>query len=399
MSLINNLKLVKKHWVSVVLFLLIVIIYSLFKCESILRWGFFGYYFSMIYYWRLEVVEKIKKTWKLRREIRDREYFYIIEDNNVTDIIKRRSLGEAVLFIMSGVCFTVMLLLNSIPIEYFNLFGDIIVVFLTGVACLLVVALILHFRYYWTSVYYLLIPFIVTTLVLINEEAGIADLHKTTFILKSFIYLGITYAILTLLLPIPYLRKISQKTFLVGTVLSIIIPAVTEYIWLDSLLAEVNQGLQVQQMILESGLSSELIFFLNTPEVLQILTELKNLLFPIIVKEQFDMVSVFSFLWLSGYTIGSMIIGIKLKLGDSKARDIYDKIILSEDEVCYSDLRDIIFYGDELYRYRIMDKSQYRILINTYESSKVFSKIQYNWSINILKYCRFGFVKLLKKLI
>ena len=79
--------------------------------------------------------------------------------------------------------------------------------------------------------------------------------------------------------------------------------------------------------------------------------------------------SLMRFLMLTSYSIGSIIINLKIKLGESKSKDIYDKIILSE-EVKYTELRDCIFYGGAKYEDKILSNPDYRFIILKEESCR-----------------------------
>ena len=64
-----------------------------------------------------------------------------------------------------------------------------------------------------------------------------------------------------------------------------------------------------------------------------------------------------------------MIITFLIIIQESKSKDIYDKIILSE-EVKYTELRDCIFYGGAKYEDKILSNPDYRFIILKEESCR-----------------------------
>ena len=107
--------------------------------------------------------------------------------------------------------------------------------------------------------------------------------------------------------------------------------------------------------------------------------------------ETSSILGTMNFLCISSYSLGSFIINMKLKLGDSKAKEIYSELIAqektskSDDSQTYSKIRDCIFYGGESYKNRIIDNLKYRELIDKVEFSKTKHTIRHNCFINLLK--------------
>ncbi|HFU3943010.1 TPA: hypothetical protein ACGO2T_001748 [Streptococcus suis] len=373
-----NQRLNRKQIISVVSFVAIIFISERLKNTTVSVLFFTIFYFTMLFYWCKEIKKRFCDKWETHKQVRSRNYFYIKDSRNIVDITKRREVGFDLLLVVYIIFFGIVLLVTISRVIQLSVFYNIFLVILSLGIFFVVMAIILHMRYYWTSFYYYVIP-----IILLGID-NIEEVSSTNFILKYFLLTIFVYSIFTVLLPIPYLRRISNSTFVVSALLSIIIPTVVEHILSNYLLNQISLQEITPNMIVNSGLPQILVDALEVPSVIQVMNDIVRLISPVIIQSQLNIFTTLSFLWLSGYTIGSIIIGVKIKLGDAIAREKTQTLYNEDGEVSYNDLRDIIYFGNESYRDRILDNSHYRMIIERYESNKEILSTNYHWSIKCL---------------
>ena len=78
-----------------------------------------------------------------------------------------------------------------------------------------------------------------------------------------------------------------------------------------------------------------------------------------------------TFILFSSYSIARILVGLKIKIGEAKAKDIYEKIE-NQENVAYEDLRDCIFYGGEKYQDKIFSNREYKNTIISTEQGFEF---------------------------
>ena len=61
---------IRKKWLTFAPLIVLAVIYNEYLNQNLSLFLFSVYYFSMLIYWRKEIVQKLKKTWELRRKIR-----------------------------------------------------------------------------------------------------------------------------------------------------------------------------------------------------------------------------------------------------------------------------------------------------------------------------------------
>ena len=72
-----------------------------------------------------------------------------------------------------------------------------------------------------------------------------------------------------------------------------------------------------------------------------------------------------------------------MKLGEIRASSIYDKIIYGK-KVTYNTLRDVVYFGGDSYKNRIIDNVVFRTIIYNKESKKEFLEVEHHWIIKLL---------------
>ena len=379
----KNPQLTPKQWISIGSLFLIMVLNYYFKNPELLLILFSGYYFFMLVLWW----RKIRKVWantiKLRQRIQKRFYFYVTESGYKTDIIKRRKIGKVILitaygiFFVLGISFT---LFNRIGLNLhkIKILGVGINVVSLIVMLLVLTAVLLNMRYYWTSLYYYVIPIVSLGL----SSVKIDDIGSTESIIRYFCFVIIMYLIFTLLLPVPYLRKVTNSTLIFGALFSIIVPTLMEHILSNYVIGQFAQSTMTVQN-LSNVLPRDFYDSLYKSGFIKEINETIELLFLVIIKSKLKIFSTINFLWLSGYVLGSFIINIKLRLGEMRASSIYDRILYGE-KVTYNALRDVVYFGGESYKNRIIDNVVYRTIIYNKESKKEFLEVEYHWIIILL---------------
>lgn len=379
----NNLQLTPKQWISIGSLFLIMVLNYYFKNPELLFILFSGYYFFMLVLWRKEIIKEWINTKKHRQRIQKRFYFHVTESGYKTDIIKRRKIGRVVLLTLYGIFFALGILFYLFNIIGLNLHKiKILGVGIDDVnliVMLLVLAVVLlNMRYYWTSLYYYVIPIVSLGL----SSVKIEDIGSTESIIKYFCFLIMMYVIFVLLLPIPYLRKVTSSTLIFGALLSIIIPVLMEHVLSNYIIGQFTQPTMIMHKF--SNISpNEFNYLLHKSGYIDEINEIIELLFLVIIKSKLKIFSTINFLWLSGYVLGSFVINIKLKLGEMRASSIYDRIIYGE-KVTYNTLRDVVYFGGDSYKNRIIDNVVFRTIIYNKESKKEFLEVEHHWIIKLL---------------
>lgn len=379
----NNLQLTPKQWISIGSLFLIMVLNYYFKNPELLFILFSGYYFFMLVLWRREIIKEWINTKKLRQRIQKRFYFYVTESGYKTDIIKRRKIGRVVLLTVYGIFFALGILFYLFNIIGLNLhkikiLGVGIDVVSLIVMLLVLAVVLLNMRYYWTSLYYYVIPIVSLGL----SSVKIEDIGSTESIIKYFCFLIMMYVIFVLLLPIPYLRKVTSSTLIFGALLSIIIPVLIEHILSNYIIGQFTQPTMIMHKF-SNILPNEFNYLLHKSGYTDEINEIIELLFLVIIKSKLKIFSTINFLWLSGYVLGSFVINIKLKLGEMRASSIYDRIIYGG-KVTYNTLRDVVYFGGDSYKNRIIDNVVFRTIIYNKESKKEFLEVEHHWIIKLL---------------
>ncbi|EGD31137.1 hypothetical protein [Streptococcus sanguinis] len=343
----------------------------------------------MIFWWRKELVSKIKEKINIFKDVKQKKYFLITESNHTSDIVRRREIGDIVLEIV-GLSFVAILLGYSLIMKVFPktelYFKNIVLVVLGIMLVIFLVSVLNNLRYYWTSLYYYIIPFI---FIVICRQ----DVVKKSNILMFFLWIAVAYLIFAMSLPIYILRKITNNIILLSIFISVIIPIVFNHLLVKYIMEYINQSRSdidiYKQMIHQYKIPKAIVDYIyKTPETFKMFNTIID---KWTTNETSSILGTMNFLCISSYSLGSFIINMKLKLGDSKAKEIYSELIAqektskSDDSQTYSKIRDCIFYGGESYKNRIIDNLKYRELIDKVEFSKTKHTIRHNCFINLLK--------------
>lgn len=345
-------------------------------------------FFALIIMWRINYVKLISNTIKLGKEIRNKKYFFVTEKGYISDIIKRRMLSKNFCIIIY-----IMFLIISIFIIFIkpniikNIFFNYIYIILLLIASF---SIIVFFKNYLTNFLYYLIPWIIVIETIKYENIKLIIIFLTIAL--------ISYSILTLLWPIYSLRKISSKTWLFGFLATFLATIVFEYIFKfyinEKVQSELLFNYYLVELLEQQTLPSEVVRFLKDNP--NLLNKFEKILISYELNEIYSKISLIRFLILSSYSIGKIVIDLKIRLGELKARDIYNKIRKSEN-VKYSDLRDCIFYGGEKYEDKIFANPSFEYTIVEKESN--FKKCDEVILLKFLNELRDSSLNFLKKFI
>lgn len=348
---------------------------------------------------RRKICEVINKNYLLLKDIRKRKYFYITEEGYKKDLMKRREFGT---FIFRIACLFVLLfiiaLLPLISLYRFKYVNALLFI-LTLIAF---VAIVINFRNYLTSLYYYIVPLCLLAVSLeYNVDLSTFD-GILTFIARSLI----TYVVFTIMLSLPSLRKITRTSWMLGVLTTLLLPLVLEHVLPNMTTSMMRDNLAVKTITIEM-LQNTGQFTDDVVETIKsnpILLEILNKFVHIVAFNKADkdvrLLYTIEFLCVSSYSIGALLINIKLRLGESKAKDIYKELLsnnVTNDLEKYKLLRDCVFYGGQKFEESIMKNSEYVNIINEHESSKEFYEEKREWILipllivswfnNLLKKC------------
>lgn len=326
---------------------------------------------GLIYFWHDFLKKWLCNMSVLYHEVRMREYFFVTDEGYRTDLKKRRELGEKIYKITNFSFFTVIILLVGLSI----IFGKITIPISVLSSVFLWIAtagIMLQARNYLTSLYYYLIPIIPVLLYI--------DLLKRSEILALiifFVLIAIIYLIFVLIVPIHSLRKINNTTLIFGVLLSIAVPILFEYIisihFSDYFLSTINP--LVYKEFMQSIESKQVYnFIIDNPDISNLLKIILDTLGRVELNEEKEIFSRMSFLWLSSYAIGSLIINAKLKIGSLVAKDLFMKVqqAVHKENVKYELLRDCVYFGDERIQDFIVFDEVFYSIIQREERQKQF---------------------------
>ena len=358
----------------------------------------FCIFVGLVLVWRKNLIQWMKVNYNLFKDIRKRKYFFVTEKSYKTDLKKRRDLGSAV-YSLTNVGFIILILTLSFINKIFGvqiaslgvklIWGGIIVAFL---------GILFAIRNYLTGLYYYLLPWIVI-LCTIDYVHSYSNIEA---IVIFIVVVLISYIVLTLSFPLHSLRKITSSTWIFGALTTFLIPLLLEYIFkyyvTDTIHSElINRPITIESLE-NSNISMDIISFVKeNPVIIELISRFRDISVSYELNSISSELSVVRFLLLTSYSIGTIIITLKIKLGESKAKDIFSKI-KSERDVSYSELRDCIFYGGDKYEDKIMGNPIFETIILRKEES--FDKyIEDTWWIKYpSKFVR-GCSFILKKLI
>lgn len=312
----------------------------------------------------ITILLKFKDTkLPILKDVRKRKYFFVTEKGYKTDLRKRREIGNYIYWITNLFLILVVMIITPIVLRYDWLsFLKYLPIVALGFA---IFGIVLAARNYLTGLYYYLVPLIV----LLATIDYMPHCDNNIKVIAIFIlWTLLSYTVLTVLLPLHSLRKVNNTTWLFGVLTTLLISIIFEY-GLQYSFMNNSQNELISKVITVESLEQ----FKVSIKVKQIIVDLLKRF--IEISNSYEMSSINSelslmrFLMLTSYSIGSIIINLKIKLGESKSKDIYDKIILSE-EVKYTELRDCIFYGGEKYEDKILSNPDYRFIILKEESCR-----------------------------
>ena len=353
---------------------------------------------GLLCWWGKEIVEEIDDKLVKYKLIREKKLYYVTEKGYLTDLKTRKEVGRAIYYGSNIIFFLIIIvLLTTEKVQIPEVFQWILftIPFL---------GIIMSSRFYIPSLFYYSVPLISTIIFFsINDFEHLSSVESIgTFLINSSLF----YALLTLILPLHSIRKITNRSWLVGVLISLSISLLLQYIpgnMMKNMYSSVYEYRQVTIDIIEkSGASFEFITFLKSnPLVMEILKGVQHDLYDLLKYKNLATASsnfsLVSFLSISSYSLGKILFDLKLRLGEAKAKDIYE-IIENQENVDYEDLRDCIFYGGDKYQDKIFSNPEYKKTIISTEQGFEFYVEKRKWVIGISHFTQ-NVVEFLKKLI
>ncbi len=350
-----------------------------------------------LFYWcRKEIVEEIDDKRDKYKLIREKKLYYVTEKGYLTDLKSRQEIDQAIFSVIYGTIFLISIVtLFTVKIQFPEIVQYIILT-------ILILGIIMSSRFYIPSLFYYSVPLISTIIFFsINDFEHLSSVESIgTFLINSSLF----YALLTLILPLHSIRKITNRSWLVGVLISLSISLLLQYIpgnMMKNMYSSVYEYRQVTIDIIEkSGASFEFITFLKSnPLVMEILKGVQHDLYDLLKYKNLatasSIFSLVSFLSISSYSLGKILFDLKLRLGEAKAKDIYEKLE-NQENIDYEDLRDCIFYGGEKYQDKIFSNPEYKKTIISTEQGFEFYVEKRNWVIGISHFTQ-NVVEFLKK--
>lgn len=263
---------------------------------------FFGGYIFYKKKLNIIIIEKYKKLKSL-------EYYYILEKNQKTEKKIRKELidnikqvGLVVIFIILIIISAIKLILN---IENNNMLFSLIIL---SIEILIIIFLIITFAYKNAIISFFILPIILSLFVVKNTS--------TEYSLYFFIYNFVVYFLIVLIYPSSYLRKIEDNVAIWISIIMILITISGNY-----------------YLELKVNLSDKEIEYIK-------------------------------FLLGSAYAIEIVLIKLKLKKWENKAKEYYNNILYRSEKIdIYQECKRCIYYGGEEYANRILDNKNIRELI------------------------------------
>ena len=321
--------------------------------------------FVSIYYYP-EISDLFNNIKNLIKEVRDKNYFYILDESMKTDIEKRRIIDKRLFEFSTFIIMLIMSVLALILVFFSNEVVSLIsyIIFFVDLMIYL-----LRYRYYWVSFQYYLIPIAVSILIFNSYE----DIPKFSVILFYFFLVLVCYLALVIVLPIPYLRKVSNSTFFVGVILSVTIPIIINNVLNPYMVDAIKQQIQIvvtPEMIEQIGLPKEINEYLSNEQLAKIISQYREIVIDVKLDAEKELFTTLGNMCISSYTLGTLIINYKIKLGEYIAKDKYKQLSKYTGMDLYREIRDCVFYGGGHYKDKIMENGNYEELVQKIESNK-----------------------------
>lgn len=353
---------------------------------------------GLLIFWGNNLFRWLKLKYGLFKHIRNRDYFFVTEKGYKTDLKKRRELGNAVCS-LTNIGFVIIILLFSGITSIFNIQSvGWVSIIIIGCLCIAMFGILFAARNYLTGLYYYLLPWIaiLCTIDCVDSYSSIKAIVIYVLVVL------ISYIILTILLPLHSLRKITSSTWIFGVLTTLLVPLLLEYVlkyyMLDTIQNDFISKPITIDLLKTATISTDMLSFVReNPIILDLINRFREMSVSYELNSMISELSVIRFLVLTSYSLGTIIIMLKIKLGESKAKDIYSRIKLSSD-VQYCELRDCIFYGGEKYEDRIMGNPSFEHVIVS-EEEKYDKYVESAWWIKYPYQVTRIFISVLKKLI
>lgn len=298
----------KKNVENVIKFAFICLILVLALSDNIIIKSAIGFIILLIIFITI-LLKFIDTKLPILKDVRKRKYFFVTEKGYKTDLRKRREIGNIIYWI-TNIGFVLLTLFAAIFLR--GNFTSFIKYLIHGAIGLAIFGIVLAARNYLTGLYYYLIPWIV----LLATIDYMPHCDNNIKVIAIFIlWTLLSYTVLTVLLPLHSLRKVNNTTWIFGVLTTLLISIIFEY-GLQYSFVNNSQNELISKVITIESLEQ----FKVSIKVKQIIVDLLKRF--IEISNSYEMSSINSelslmrFLMLTSYSIGSIIINLKIKLGD-----------------------------------------------------------------------------------
>ena len=345
----------------------------------------------------------------IRINISSKEYYYINEKGNKTYYNQLKWVRFLNFITLS---FFLFVSLGLVWVFFRNYEHSYLLFFIINcLAGFFFVQIVLFSYFTFIVLFYYLIPLVLLFFLLVllnyNVELVLITESKVMLILLSFV----AYCIMIFSIPIPNNRKLLSVSVLLDALIAILIGlfleeniAKIEIFFYNQVSTNANIKAYITEFLslfnensMFEGLSLFKKTILGIPEFISYIKKMKFIYILQNMEKILGVSKNITFILFSSYSIARILVGLKIKIGEAKAKDIYEKIE-NQENVAYEDLRDCIFYGGEKYQDKICSNPEYKKTIISTEQGFEFYVEKRKWVIGISHFTQ-NVVEFLKKLI
>ena len=128
------------------------------------------------------------------------------------------------------------------------------------------------------------------------------------------------------------------------------------------------------EMIEQIGLPKEINEYFSNKQLAEIISQYREIVIDVKLDAEKEVFTTIGNMCISSYTLGTLIMNYKIKLGEDIAKDKYRQLSKYTGMDLYREIRGCVFYGCENYKDKIMENENYEKLVQIIESNKNISK-------------------------
>lgn len=309
----------------------------------------------MVWVFRKRLLIIWKKNACLRKRIKRKEFFFITDKNYKTDLYQRRQYG-GIIYWFTNISF---ILINLLVVFIHSFLPEIkyLDYILDAALFLALLGIFLAVKNYFIGIYYYFIP----VFLFLCFNGSKYNLITMVFVLCVT---SLAYLLFVIITPLYLLRKITNQTWFLSILITLSFSLLFKYYFPVWVLERISDYKNIA-ILSDIGVDN---FHLVSVAIMEKIAQ------DSLLSDVDKQVSIFEFLIFGGYSIGIILIKLKIKLGESKAKEIFKQIKSDVNNVNYELLRDCVFYGGEKYEEKIMDNENFERIIFIHENEKDFYK-------------------------